>query len=93
MTLVANFFSKLIKAIPVLALKLGTILVLIFTIGMVAGYAILAANITPAVFIIPIIAMFIMWYKLDEGVFVLILLTLLVIFFPEFLNSLLSFLG
>jgi hypothetical protein len=90
MTVVANFFNRLAKALPVLILKIGTFLLLIFTVGMFAGYAIAVMNITPIIFLIPIVAMLIMWYKLDEGVFILILLTLLVIFFPDAVNSFIS---
>jgi len=84
---VANIFSGVFKAIPVLLLKAGTMLLLLFTIGMFAGYSIATLNITPVIFLIPVIAMLVMWYKLDEGVLILILLTLLVVFFPEVLNS------
>ena len=90
MTVVANFFNRLVKAIPVILLKIGTVLLLIFTVGMIAGYAIATMNVTPVIFLIPILAMLIMWYKLDEGAFVLILLTLLVIFFPDVVNSFVS---
>ena len=90
MTIVANFFNRIVKAIPVILLKIGTVLLLIFTVGMLAGYAVATMNITPVIFLIPIVAMLIMWYKLDEGAFVLILLTLLVIFFPDVVNSFVS---
>ncbi len=87
-SVVARFFSKILNTIPILAAKIGTMLVLIFVLGMAAGYFISTAGMTPTLFLIPILAMFIMWYKLDEGVFILILLSLLVIFFPEFIDSL-----
>jgi len=90
MTVIANFFNNLVKAIPVLVAKVGTILLLIFTLGLFGGYAVALTGITPFIFLIPIVAMLIMWYKLDEGVFVLILLTLLVIFFPDVVNSFFS---
>ena len=87
MTVVAKFLSNILKAIPVLVAKVGTILLLIFTVGMAAGYLFALTNVTPLVFLIPVVAMAIMWYKLDEGVFILILLTLLVVFFPDIINS------
>jgi len=83
MTIVANIFNNILKSIPILIAKVGTILLLIFTVGMVAGYALATMNVTPFVFLIPVAAMFIMWYKLDEGVFALLILTVLVLFFPE----------
>ena len=88
--IVANFVNKILKAIPVLMLKIGTFLLLLFTLGMFAGYAVAVMGITPIIFLIPIVAMVIMWYKLDEGVFALVLLTLLVVFFPEVDNSIFS---
>ncbi|MFA4855389.1 MAG: hypothetical protein WC634_02245 [archaeon] len=90
MTVVANFFGKIIKAIPALVAKVGTVLLLIFTIGMVAGYALALGAITPAIFLIPIVAMAVMWYRLDEGVLILILLTAIILLFPEIFNSFFS---
>lgn len=90
MTVVANFFNRLVRAIPALVAKVGTILLLIFTVGMLAGYAMSVMGVTPFLFVIPIVAMFVMWYKLDEGVFLLLLLSLLVVFFPDLVNSLFS---
>ncbi len=90
MTVVANFFNRLAKAIPALVAKVGTILLLIFTVGMLAGYAMSVVGATPFLFAIPIVAMFVMWYRLDEGVFLLLLLSLLVVFFPDLVNSLFS---
>jgi len=90
MTLVAKFFSKIAKAIPVLVAKVGTVLLLIFTIGMAAGYALALGAVTPLVFLIPVVAMAVMWYRLDEGVLILILLTAIIFLFPEIFNSLFS---
>ena len=90
MSHVENFFGRMLRSIPILATKIGTVLVFIFTIGLLGGYYIATAGVTPALFLIPIAAMLVMWYKLDEGVFVLILLTILVLFFPEFLDGVLS---
>ncbi len=87
---VANFFDKIVKAIPIILTKIGTILMLIFVVGMIAGYLVFAMGLTPAIFLIPIVAMFVMWYRLDEGVLLLILLALLVIVFPELFNDLFS---
>lgn len=50
MTVVANFFGKIVKAIPVLVAKVGTVLLLIFTIGMAFGYALALGAITPTIF-------------------------------------------
>lgn len=87
---VASFFDGIFKIAPIFLLKAGTFLVLLFTVGMAAGYAVAVFGITPGIFLVPVAAMLIMWYRLDEGVFVLILLILLVIFFPEVLNGLFS---
>ena len=88
---VASFFDKVVKAIPIILTKIGTILMLIFVVGMIAGYLVFVMGLTPAIFLIPILAMFVMWYRLDEGVVLLILLALLVIVFPELFNDLFSF--
>ena len=87
---VANFFNNLVKAIPALVAKIGTILLLLFTVGLVVGYFVATAAITPFVFLIPVAAMFVMWYRLDEGVLVLVLLGLLVVLFPELVNDIFS---
>jgi len=90
MSHVETFFGKVIQSIPVLATKIGTVLLFIFTLGLLAGYYISASGISPALFLIPIAAMLVMWYKLDEGVFVLVLLTILVLFFPELIDGFIS---
>ena len=90
MTLIANFFNRLAKAIPALVAKIGTFLLLIFTLGLLAGYFVATAGISPVLFLIPVAAMFVMWYRLDEGVFLLVVLTVLVVFFPDVVNSLIS---
>jgi len=90
MTWVANFFNNVLKSIPVLLAKVGTVLLFIFTAGLLGGYFVAIAGINPLIFLIPVVAMVVMWYKLDEGVLVLLLLTLVVVFFPEVVNSLFS---
>ena len=90
MTFVANFFGNILKAIPVLIAKVGTVLLLIFTLGMGIGYVLALGGFSPLLFLIPIVAMVVMWYKLDEGVFFLLLLILLILFFPEVLNTVFS---
>ena len=89
---VASFFDKILKAIPAILTKIGTILLLIFTVGMIAGYTVFAMSLSPLLFLIPVAAMAVMWYRLDEGVILLILLALLVVFFPELFNNLFSIL-
>jgi len=90
MAIVANFFSNVIKAIPVLIAKVGTVLLLIFTVGMAAGYFMAVGGFSPVVFLVPVLAMLVMWYRLDEGVFALVLLALLVFFFPDVVNLIFS---
>lgn len=90
MSIVAKILNDLTKAIPILITKICTVLLLIFTVGMLAGFAIATANINPAVFLIPAAAMLVMWYKLDEGTLLLLVLVLLVVFFPEALNAIFS---
>ena len=87
MAFVAKFFGGIIKAIPVLWLKIGTVLVFLFTLGLAAGYMMAVLQITPLILLIPILSMFVMWYKLDEGVLLLLLLSMVVIFFPGILEA------
>ena len=87
MTFVFNLFSQFVKAVPVLVKKIGTVLLLIFTVGLFSGYFISLFSIHPVVLLIPVVTMFVMWYHLDEGVAVLILLVLLVLFFPQVIDA------
>jgi hypothetical protein len=87
MTFVFNLGAQLVKSLPVLVKKVGTILLLIFTIGLFSGYFISLFSIHPVVLLIPVVAMFVMWYRLDEGVAVLALLVLLVLFFPQVIDA------
>jgi uncharacterized protein YacL len=86
---VANFFSRIIKSIPVLLAKVGTIILLIFTAGLFTGYLIAVLHLSPILLAVPVISMFVMWYKLDEGVLVLLLLGTIVIFFPQVTEAIL----
>ena len=92
MAFVANLFKDIAKSIPILLAKVGTILLFIFTFGLFSGYIIAAVGISPVFLLIPVISMIVMWYKLDEGAFVLILLTAIAVFFPEVLGRLFSML-
>lgn len=86
MGVVFDFVLKLIKSVPVLIRKVMTIILLIFTLGLFIGYATASSNQPIALFIIPVIAMAVMWYKLDEGVLVLILLLVVVFLYPRALG-------
>ena len=90
MSYVEDFFSRIVKAIPVLVNKIGTVLLFIFTVGLFAGFFLATSSLSPLLLLIPVAAMIVMWYKLDEGFFVLLLLTILVVFFPEFIDGLIS---
>ncbi|MCX6799240.1 MAG: hypothetical protein NTW59_04055 [Candidatus Diapherotrites archaeon] len=87
---VSNFVGGIIKAVPVVLAKIGTIILLIFTVGMFAGYLIASAGISPLLLLVPVIAMVVMWYKLDEGVLFMLLLAIAVLAFPSAVESLLQ---
>lgn len=71
------------KAIPLLVTKIVTVILGIFTIGLFIGYALAINGFTPQYLLIPVISMIVIWYKLDEGVLVLVLLLLMVLFYPD----------
>ncbi len=93
MAFVANFFSGIVKAIPLLLVKIGTFLLLIFTVGMFAGYVMATLHLSPLLLAIPVIAMFVMWYRLDEGILLLVLLLLAVLLFPQLVEETLGYVG
>lgn len=90
MAVVAKAINDITKAIPALVTKFCTVLLFIFTAGMLLGFAVATANISPVVFLIPVAAMVVMWYKLDEGTLLLLILVLLVVFFPDLVNNIFS---
>lgn len=86
MGVVFDLILKLAKAVPVLIQKIMTIMLLVFTLGLFIGYSMASAEQAMTVFLIPIVAMLVMWHKLDEGVLVLVLLLIAVFFYPNALG-------
>ena len=79
MGFVSDFIEGTKKAIPGIAAKVGSFLLFIFALGMLFGYFIVAQK--GAIFLlVPIISMSVMYYKLDEGTLVFILLMAIAIF-------------
>lgn len=73
MGLVNDFITYLKKAIPSLVKKVGTFLLFVFLLGVFFGYFIVA-NKGPIYLLVPLISMAVMYYRLDEGVLVFVLL-------------------
>lgn len=84
MSWIANFGSGLVKQIPVLLAKIGTVFLLVLTVGVAAGYFFALSGFSYLIFIVPIASMAVMWKKLDEGTLVFIVLLAVVFMFPEF---------
>ncbi|HIH21443.1 MAG: hypothetical protein J4478_00945 [Candidatus Diapherotrites archaeon] len=79
MGFVSDFIEGTKKAIPGIAAKVGSFLLFIFVLGMLFGYFIVAQK--GAIFLlVPIISMAVMYYKLDEGTLVFVLLMAVAIF-------------
>ncbi len=88
MGFIGNVIAGAKKAIPVLAAKVGTVLLFFITIGFFAGFFIAKLGYNWLVLLVPLISMAVMWKKLDEGFLVLILLIVLVIWaMPEIFMS------
>tara|TARA_Y100000310_G_scaffold334097_1_gene413028 strand:- start:7486 stop:7728 length:243 start_codon:yes stop_codon:yes gene_type:complete len=69
--------------IPVLISKVGTFILFLFALGMIVGYFLAQAGYNYFILLVPVVAMAIMWYKLDEGTLVFIMLLAVAFFFPE----------
>ena len=79
MGFVKDFIEWSKKAIPSIAAKIGTFLLFIFALGMFFGYFIVAQK--GAIYLlVPIVAMAVMYYKLDEGILVFVLLLAVAVF-------------
>jgi len=66
MSFINDFIDGAKKAIPAIAAKIGTFLLLIFALGMFFGYYIVAQK-GPIYLLVPLVSMVVMYYKLDEG--------------------------
>ena len=83
MGIVFNLMKAIKNAIPVIMAKIASTLLFIFAVGMVFGYWLSTIGYASFVLLIPFIAIAVMWYKLDEGALVFIVLMGLALFFPE----------
>ncbi len=84
MGFIGDFIDGTKKAIPVLAAKVASILLFFAIIGMFAGFWLANQGYNIWALVLPIIALFVMWQKLDEGFLVLILAAVLLFVAPEF---------
>jgi len=83
MSYVLDIASGMTKNLPVLLAKFGTVLLIIFTIGLFAGYFFATAGYNYFILLVPIASIVVMWQKLDEGALVLIALLAIAVLFPE----------
>lgn len=74
----------LAKGVPALLAKIGSVLLFIFTVGMLLGYFFAVQGYNYFVLLIPFVSIAVMWHKLDEGAFVFIVLMVIALLFPEF---------
>jgi hypothetical protein len=84
MAVVYRLMGGIVKGIPVLLAKVGTILLFVFTLGMLAGYFFAVMGYNQLILLVPIVSMVVMWQKLDEGALAFIALMAMAFFFPEF---------
>jgi hypothetical protein len=76
MGFVNDFIQGLKKAIPALVKKLVAFLFFIFILGMLFGYWVIATGKPSYYLLIPVISMLVIYYKLDEGFLLFIILML-----------------
>ncbi|MDD5148582.1 MAG: hypothetical protein PHH08_03920 [Candidatus ainarchaeum sp.] len=84
MGVLGSIIGGIKKAIPVLAAKVASILLFFIIIGLFIGFWLARQGYNIWVLALPIVALFVMWQKLDEGFLVLVLAAVLVFLAPEF---------
>lgn len=70
MSMFFNFFDKVVKGIPALIGKIGTILLGVFGAGILLGYNMALEGASPLYFFVYPFVMAVMWMKLDWGAIV-----------------------
>ncbi len=80
---VSSFLEKLKNTFPFIATKFVSFLFILIIIGMLIGFLAAKSGYSAAIFIIPLAALSVMWYKLDEGFLVLIVFLILFYLFPN----------
>ena len=83
MSVVLNFINGIITQIPALLAKIGTVFLFIFTVGMFFGYFFATLGYSSFILVVPVLSMFVMWHKLDEGFLFFVVLMAIAVFFPE----------
>ena len=84
MALVGNIVEGIKKTIPVIAAKVGSILLFFIIVGLFIGFWLAKQGYNFWVLALPVVALFVMWQKLDEGFLVLVLSAVAIFGFPEF---------
>ena len=80
MSVIYNFFAGIGRLVPAVLEKVGAVLLLAFGLGAIFGYFIGFNDKTWLWLFIPFISMIVMWYELDEGTLIFILLMLFAFF-------------
>ena len=80
---VYDFFKGIADGIPVLARKIGAVIISFFAMGIILGWYLATSDANYLIFIPAIFAViFWMWNDLDEGFLIFLLFLLVAIFFP-----------
>ena len=83
MGIIADFFKNTLKAIPIIASKIGTFVLLTYALGMLYGIYIIARGLNPIYFLVPVISIAAMWEDFGWGVMIFIILTAIAILNPN----------
>ena len=79
----AAWVKGVVQGIPVLIRKIGCVFLFVYWMGMISGYLLAAGSYNPLVIAMPFFGLLVMWYDLDQGILVLLLMAVAVWVFPE----------
>ncbi len=82
---VAEFFRGVVKGTKIFAQKVGSFLMLLFVLGLIAGAYIVHAGLSPLWFGAFGLVVVVLWNDFGEGIGILLLFLILFIFFPGIL--------
>lgn len=85
MSLFYQVFKGIVDMIPVVIRKIGSILLVFFTLGALFGYYIAFNQGSPLFFLLLGASVVIMWKNLDEGILALSLVLIIGLLFPNIL--------
>jgi hypothetical protein len=79
----AAWVKGVVKGIPVIIRKIGCVFLFVYWLGMISGFLLASGNYNPLVLAMPFLGLLVMWYDLDQGLLVLLLMAVAVWAFPE----------